>query len=269
MHDELEVIANLEFRKAVERISREAQEKIRSVQTMPRGGLMEHAGLKIQLGQSEEKCRACAQIWQDLLEEKNGGNLTSEDVNFISQKVEQVVAASKNNLLKAPTLWHLAYAAGEIARRMDGVAASICRDLEIRTRKQQAFPKKEIMPGPPQVNVTIHSAANVNLGSQVGTINATLTAISDQSKAHYEIAAVLKELSEAVLHNQQIPDSQKQEALQVITDIVKQAEAKPGARSLGTLKAMLAGLPSVVGMAADLTALWEKCAPVIRHFFGI
>ncbi len=269
MHDDLEAIANLEFGKAVDRISLEFQEKIRRVQSMPRGGMMEHERLKVQLDQAEEKCRAYAQIWQDLLEAKNGGHLTREDVSFIIQKVQQVVESSKRNLMNALTRSSLASAAEEIAMGMNRVASSIRRDLEIRIRKQQAFPQKEIMPRPPHVNVTIHSAANVNLGSQVGTINATLTAISDQSQAHHEIAAVLKELSEAVLHNPQIPDSQKQEALQVITDIVRQAEAKPEARSVGTLKAMLAGLPSVIGMAADLTALWEKCAPVIRHFFGI
>jgi len=86
MHEDLEVIANLEFGKVVDRISLEAQEKIRSVQTMPRGGLMEHARLKVHLDQSEEKCRAYAQIWQDLLETKNGGHLTREDMAFIIQR---------------------------------------------------------------------------------------------------------------------------------------------------------------------------------------
>lgn len=269
MYDDLEVIAKLEFGKVVDRISLEAQEKIRSVQTMPRGGHMEHARLKVHLDQAEETCRAYAQIWQDLLETKNGGHLTREDVTFIIQKIQPVVAASKRNILRDPTRSHLASASEEIAMRLGGVASSIRRDLEIRIRKQQAFPKKESMPSPPHLNVTIHSAANVNLGTQAGTINATLTAISGQSPAHQDVAVALKELSEAVLHNPQILDSQKQEALQVITDIVKQAEAKPEARSIGTLKAMLAGLPTVIGMAADLTALWEKCAPVVRHFFGI
>jgi|GEM_PF-2507194 hypothetical protein len=40
MYNDLEVIANLEFGKVVERISLEVQEKIRRVQTMPRGGHM-------------------------------------------------------------------------------------------------------------------------------------------------------------------------------------------------------------------------------------
>jgi hypothetical protein len=269
MHDDLEVIANLEFGEAVDRISLEAQERMRSVQIMPRGGQMEQARLNAQLDQAGKKCRAYAQIWQDLLEAKNGGHLTREDVAFIIQKVQAVVEASKGSLMNAPTGSRLASAGQEITMGMDRVSSSIRRDLEIRIRKQQAFPKKEIMPMPPHVNVTIQSAANVNLGSQVGTINATLTAISNQSPAHHEVAAVLKELSESVLHNPQILDSQKEEALQVIADIVKQAEAKPEARSMGTLKAMLAGLPTLIGMAKDLAALWEKCAPTIRHFFGI
>ena len=270
MNGDLETIVNLEFGKAVDRISAETQERLRSAMAgMPRGGQMEATRLKIQLDQAAQICHVYARIWLDLLEAKSGGHLTRENVDFIVRKVQEVVAARKSSLLNGPDPSRLASAAGEIAMRMDGVAASIRRDLEIRIRKQQAFPKKEVMTNSPHINVTIQNAANVNLGSQVGTINATLTAISDQSYAHYEVAAVLKELSEAVLQNPQIPEAQKQEALQVITDIAKQAEAKPEARSIGTLKAMIAGLPSVIGMAADFTTLWDKCAPVIRHFFGI
>jgi len=269
MYDDLEAIAKLEYGKAVDRISREAQEKIRSVQTMPRGGQLEYARLKVNLDQSEEICRVYAQIWQDLLETKNGGHLSREDVNFILQKVQRVVEARKRNLMGRPHPSGLASAPQEIAALMDGISGSIRRDLEIRIRKQQAFPKKEIMTNPPHINVTIQNAANVNLGSQLGTINATLTAISDQSQAHREVATALKELSEAVLQNREIQDAQKQEALQVITNIAKQAEAKPGERSVGTLKAMIAGLPAIIGVAADVITLWDKYAPLIRHFFGI
>lgn len=269
MHDDLETIANLEYGKAVERISRETLEKTRSIQNMARGGQMEYAKLKVQLDRGEESCRAYAQIWQNLLEAKNGGYLTREDVNFIVRKVQPVVQAAKNGLKHRLNTSRLASAGDEIARRMDGVAASISRDLEILFRKQQAFPNREFTTSPPHINVTIQNAANVNLGSQVGTINATLTAISDQSQAHFQIAAVLKELSEAVLLSRQIQDAQKDEALQVMTNIAKQAEAKPELRSLGTLKALIAGFPALIGMAADITTLWDKYAPIIKHFFSI
>jgi hypothetical protein len=119
------------------------------------------------------------------------------------------------------------------------------------------------------LSVTIHNAANVNLGSQVGTINAALNVIAQQGQAHSELAAAIKELSEAVMRSSAIQDPQKQEALQVIADIATQAETQPEARSKGTLKALIAGFPMVLGLAADVTTLWDKCSPIIRAFFGI
>jgi hypothetical protein len=269
MHDDLEAIANLEFGKAVERISREAHEKSRGIQTMPRGGQMQNAILQVQLDRSEETCRAYAQIWQDLLEAKNGGHLTREDVNFIVDKVQRVAASSKGSLSAGPGASRLPSAGEHIARRVDSVSASIRRDLEIRFRRQKAFPKKQVLSPETQINVTIQNAANVNLGSQMGTINATLTAISDRSHAHLEIASALKEMSEAVMVSCEIQDGQKQEALQVITEIAKQAEEKPEVRSRGALRALIAGLPEIIGFAADVTTLWDKYVPLMRHFFGI
>ncbi len=110
-------------------------------------------------------------------------------------------------------------------------------------------------------------AANINLGSQVGTINAAANMISQQGEN--DVATAIRELSEAVVRSSAIKNHQKQEALQVIADIAKQAEAKPEARSSGTVKAMIAGFPAIIGLAADVTTLWDRYAPVIRAFFGI
>jgi hypothetical protein len=71
------------------------------------------------------------------------------------------------------------------------------------------------------------------------------------------------------MHTPVIQDLQKQEALQVIADIAKQAETRPEARSTGTLKALLAGFPYVVGLAADVTVPWDRYSPLLRAFFGI
>ena len=110
-------------------------------------------------------------------------------------------------------------------------------------------------------------ATNINLGSQVGTINAAANMISQQGKS--EVATAIRELSEAVMRSSEIKDHQKQEALQVVADIAKLAQAKPEARSTGTVKALIAGFPAIIGLAADVTTLWDKYAPVIRAFFGI
>jgi hypothetical protein len=113
----------------------------------------------------------------------------------------------------------------------------------------------------------VQNAANINLGSQVGTINAALNVISQQGQS--EVASAIRELSNAVMCSTAIQDQQKQEALQVIADIVKQAETKPEARSNGTVKALIAGFPAIIGLAADVSTLWDNYAPIIRAFFGI
>jgi hypothetical protein len=94
MDKDLESIASLEFSKAVERIRNEARRKMETdVAVLPRGGAREHRILASELDQSEQTIRAYAQIWQDLLEARNGGHLTHENVNFILHKVRTIVAA--------------------------------------------------------------------------------------------------------------------------------------------------------------------------------
>jgi hypothetical protein len=80
---------------------------------------------------------------------------------------------------------------------------------------------------------------------------------------------MLKQLTDAVIQDKQIAETQKQEALQVVTEIAKQAKAEPKERSLGTLKAVVAGLHAVVSGSNDLLTLWDKGVPLVKHFFGI
>jgi diguanylate cyclase (GGDEF)-like protein len=163
MYTDLEMIANLEFGKAIERISAETQQKLQSLITgMPRGGQMEATRLEIQLHQAEETCQVYAQIWLDLLEAKNGGHLERENVTFIVSKIQEVAAGRKNSLMSGPNHSHLPSAAGEIGRRLDGIVASIRRDLEIHIRKQDALPKKVPMAksGVRHINVNVDGALN-------------------------------------------------------------------------------------------------------------
>jgi hypothetical protein len=156
--------------------------------------------------------------------------------------------------------------AGHVTREMQTVEARVYRDLELRLLRQDTgLPKGEAMKE--DVHLTVQNAANINLGSQVGTINATVSMIAEQGQN--EVAMAIKELSDAVVRSSAMQDIQKQEALQVITDLARQAEAKPELRSKGTVKAIVAGLPALIGLAADVTALWDKYVPLIRAFFGI
>lgn len=63
-------------------------------------------------------------------------------------------------------------------------------------------------------------------------------------------------------------DQQKLEALQVLAEIAKQAEAAPKSRSMGSVRALIAGFPTIIGLAADVTTLWERYGPIVRTYFG-
>jgi pyrimidine deaminase RibD-like protein len=93
----------------------------------------------------EEICHELARIWTELLDQKNGGHLTRDDLNFIMSKVRETTSARKSHLTSGPNpVSGLASAAGGIERRISGITASINRDLEIRIRRQQAFAKQRI-----------------------------------------------------------------------------------------------------------------------------
>jgi hypothetical protein len=267
---DLSIIARLEYAKAVEELSQETQERLRNeLAAMPRGGQLEAARLKIRLEQSEKGCRVLAQIWQSLLEEKNGGFLTRADVSFIVQQVREVAAARKSAMLNSPDRPPLVSAAGTIARSLDSVAGSIGRDLEIRIRRQEAFPKKESVSEKANISVTIHQAANVNLGSQVGTINAALNVISQAGGANTELAEALKRFTDQIAADSHLKDTDKHETLDVIGAIVEQAEAKPETRSSGKLRALLSGMPSMLTASKDLLELWDRISPFVKQHFGL
>jgi hypothetical protein len=99
--------------------------------------------------------------------------------------------------------------------------------------------------------------------------NATLNAIAEQSQGHKELAAAIRDLSDAILKSQALKDDDKQAAFQVISTLVSQAQINPEERSTGTLQALVAGFTSIIGPAADITTLWTVYAPVIRTFFGL
>lgn len=265
---ELTAIASMEFGKAVDRLAKEKETKLRiALKGLSRGGPQVAARREIELEYTEKMCTALAEIWVNLLEGTNGGILTRQQVDFIKEQVQGAASARRSSLMNGPPMAPNQEAvAGYIAREMERVTARVYRDLELRFLRQNVgLPKEESMKE--GINLTVHNAANINLGSQVGTINAALNVISQAGQS--ELAAAIRELSEAVMRSSVIQDHQKQEALQVIADIAKQAEAKPEGRSVGTLKALIAGFPIAIGLTADLTTLWDKYAPIIRAYFGI
>jgi hypothetical protein len=143
MNQELHIIAKLEYGKLIAKLSEDRVDKIQTANRIPPGGQQKLAVLEVYLGQAEQICRGYAKIWQDLLETSNGGYLLRSDVDFINGEIATMTNTQASNLLKNPQVPHLASFTGRIQRDLHGLRHSIKNDLEIRFRKQQAFPPKK------------------------------------------------------------------------------------------------------------------------------
>jgi hypothetical protein len=268
MDREIERIAILRITKLTEKVSDDTKAKLVQANGMARGGQQEALRLKISLESCEERCRITARVWVELLEKRNGGYLTQENVTFIGRRVRAIADASKHHIRTNPNRPKLASTAAQIDRCMDRVIGAIGQDLELKLLEYRAFPPKEkVVEDKGHVSINIHHAANVNFGQQIGNINASLNTISEHGDG--DLAEVIVKLSEMVASAQALQRSQKEEALQVLAEIAKQAETRPESRSKVTLKALVAHFPTIVATAADLTALWTHYVPLISKFFGL
>src|SRR5713101_502698 len=268
MRPDLKTIVDMEFGIAMDRLRKEKDGRLKAALAgLQRGGPHVAATREIELEFAEKSCTALVEIWVRVLEEANNGILTREDIDSIKAQVQGVAGARRGALSQQPPMApNQSAIAGHVAREMEIILSNVGRYLELRFQRQEAGLQK----GEPMkdgINLNVQNAANINFGSQQGTINATLSVISEQG--HGEVAAAIRELSEAVQRSSAINDHQKQEALGVIADLAKQAETKPEARSILSVKALIAYFPVAISLAADVTALWDKYAPIIRAFFGI
>jgi hypothetical protein len=116
--------------------------------------------------------------------------------------------------------------------------------------------------------VHIHSSTvgNLNLGSQIGTINAALQQISQSDPALVE---ALKTLTEQITESRALRDESKRESVEAIAEILKQAQLKPEERSKFTVRGALDLLMTTVKAVPELALLVEKYWPVIRAHFGL
>lgn len=120
----------------------------------------------------------------------------------------------------------------------------------------------------PIIHIENSSIANLNLGSQIGNINASLEQISEGGESQTEFAHVLKEFTQAVV-SATLADANKKEVVEALSTIAEEATKKPDERSKGILKAIVAWIPHALGTAADLTTLWDKFGPTIKMHLGI
>jgi hypothetical protein len=278
MYEDLQALASLKINKAIEQLTQDAERQL--VATSRRAGASFLTGgaeaqrFNIRAGAQESICRTIADTWTALLV-KRSRRLTRDDLNFIMQEVETHALSQAKPLgfamVNTPggPLVGGNYWMEQADTRMRKVIGDIRRDLEIRIREQQAFPpSKAIAPKSPSVPIQLHiqnaNISNLNLGTQMGTINAALQLLSTEGKNHQALADAIKQLTEAVVADRQLNDEQKHEAVEALS--VLASDAKSGKVTV-TTKALVSWLPTVVGLSADLMTVWDKVGPALLAFF--
>jgi hypothetical protein len=112
----------------------------------------------------------------------------------------------------------------------------------------------------PAIHLTIQNStvANLNLGTQVGTINVALESISLHGGADREFADAIKQLTEAVISESAIADSDKREVVQVLSTVAEEGAKEPEKRAMGTVKAAMVWVPIAISAALNLVKLWPS-----------
>jgi hypothetical protein len=281
MYEDLEPIANLKIGKEVDAIAREGQaEQASTMEQMAHRGMVQSgnaiaAVMRIHIRNSERLCRAVADAWIDLIQRKNKC-ITREDIGFVMHQVETCAAsrvASMSSIASKPAFRGLTsaanYANQEAARELQRITGAIRRDLEIEFREREAFPDE--IAADPRFQLNIHNSniANLNLGSQLGTITNALQVMSSGGEDQKHVAEALKQLTETIVSSSNVGDEQKKEIIQALSTIATEAEREPEKRSIGTIRAIASWLPTMLASAADAITIWDRLGPVIKARFGL
>src|ERR1035437_1350768 len=120
----------------------------------------------------------------------------------------------------------------------------------------------------PNVNIYGGNFANLNLGEQIGTINATVNVIASQGTQGAELAAALRSLTESIGADPKLTDTLKKEALEAVETIADQANLPTEQRRPGVFKAALSYLPTVLSATVASIKIWETVHPVLTAFFA-
>lgn len=280
MYEDLQPIVQLQFGKAMEEISRQTLAKTQEAEAQfaaaTRGarvisGQHEASLGRLRIAGVEQLARALFQMWVDIIKERNG-HIERPDIEFVLGRMGLLTHAQYQNLTKAFAQRHGAVVpllTQEAETRMQAVLGDARRELEIMVRRHEVLPKKTVEEKATVVNISLQNSniANLNLGSQVGTINAALEVISTAGSR--ELAQALKEFTEAVASQQGLSDDQRREVIEALSTLAVEAPKKAEERSIGTLKAVMGYIPTAIASAKELAELWDKVGPTIKGYLGI
>jgi hypothetical protein len=126
----------------------------------------------------------------------------------------------------------------------------------------------EIPKGPPILNnikVDNSVVGSINTGN-VRAIDVNLTYL--HSAGNDRAGDALKVLTEAVVNDTSISDTQKNELLDQITFLSEQTVASAKDRKPGLIKATFSALTEAAHTVTSMAGAWQVAEPILRSLFG-
>lgn len=151
-YEDLEPIASLKIGKIVEQVSRDGATKLsatigdlaRRGLGHPEGGPVIAARMRMAIEGAERLCQGVTDTWLGLILERNKGRITRDDVNFILAKVDSCAQAQGRNIASSGS--KAGWTEQQAQTWTGTIVGKIRRDLEIKIREQDAFPKQRAAP---------------------------------------------------------------------------------------------------------------------------
>ena len=132
-------------------------------------------------------------------------------------------------------------------------------------------PNRLEIPKPPFMGDQL-TLNNINVsGSTVGAINTgTIQQLDSEislltGHGNHELASALKDLTQAIIDNQELPATEKDEAAQQLAFLGAQLTIKPDQRSRGVVKGLLSGMTKILSVSTSLMTLWDKLRPLLEQ----
>jgi hypothetical protein len=114
------------------------------------------------------------------------------------------------------------------------------------------------------LNVETMTGSNIQQGTTNSLITASQTITTEQLKAR----DALKVLTEVVLNDTSISDTQKNELLDQITFLSEQSVASAKDRKPGLIKATFSALTEGAHTVTSMAGAWQVAEPILRSLFG-
>lgn len=128
-------------------------------------------------------------------------------------------------------------------------------------------PRPVVVAGAKLNNIHVNNSVvgTINTGS-IGTVDQSITALSQTGQP--ALAEAVKSLSEAIIQSGDLTSNQKNELIESLSVLSKEAVAPPDARRTTVALSLLEKATHITSSANDITDVCQKWWPVLAAAFG-